>query len=459
MPDSSALTLIRRLVVALAVLIILLLTLGPIVIGWHFLQPFWRQDESKVLLATALLSAGVVGTAVFFAQSIVTYRLQKLEEHTNIALSIGMERELPGIDLRSKNLSDFSLVGRRLHNADLSWTNLTGADLSRVELDGASLIQADMNGARLNNSQLRGADLRLANLRGADVVASNLSGANLRKTRFSNAVCAGSSFDGADFRKARLKFATTFVRCSFAESDTGPAEFRRAKLSDVLSRIFGTNRFEGCDFRGAVLERAHLKWARLGPAPAGTLFFQRPLGRGIRGFLLMVFHKEARHINADLGRGRPEQLILLGSPESEHVIQEIRLQQQPEMVGELRSQKFVLLVRSDFSGANLRMARLSHADLSFAILRGANLSDAQLQGADLRGTNLRDTNLSGARFNGAVCDQHTKWPPGFKPESEGIRKIVTNVLVDYDSKKFSAASQESIRADGVARPRPRRRRR
>lgn len=70
-----------------------------------------------------------------------------------------------------------------------------------------------------------------------------------------------------------------------------------------------------------------------------------------------------------------------------------------------------VLVRADFTGANLWGKNLAGADLTGAVLRGANLQSANLQGANLTravfdGANLKDAtfygaNVTGTRFKGA----------------------------------------------------------
>lgn len=60
---------------------------------------------------------------------------------------------------------------------------------------------------------------------------------------------------------------------------------------------------------------------------------------------------------------------------------------------------------SDFSGANLRNAKVS----------GARFTGAIFNGADLRCEGLDKADLSGAIANGA-----TKWPIGFDPVKHGV---------------------------------------
>jgi uncharacterized protein YjbI with pentapeptide repeats len=83
-------------------------------------------------------------------------------------------------------------------------------------------------------------------------------------------------------------------------------------------------------------------------------------------------------------------------------------------------------IKADLSGADLRNANLSGTDFTCAILIGADLSGARASISQhgrptcFKGANLTDARLGGARFVGAVYDESTKFPRGFKPEVAGM---------------------------------------
>ena len=77
------------------------------------------------------------------------------------------------------------------------------------------------------------------------------------------------------------------------------------------------------------------------------------------------------------------------------------------------------LHEADLTSAWLRAAVLRAADLRGAKLRGANLMDADLRNADLRGTDLSQVGLDHTALGGAVFDDATRWPAGFRPERRG----------------------------------------
>lgn len=89
-------------------------------------------------------------------------------------------------------------------------------------------------------------------------------------------------------------------------------------------------------------------------------------------------------------------------------------------------------VDADLSHANLRSAILSKTCLNYARVRRANLEDADLRyanllytdfkGADLRGANLRNAEVDATNFTGAIYDNRTKWPRGFRIATSGAIK-------------------------------------
>jgi uncharacterized protein YjbI with pentapeptide repeats len=83
-------------------------------------------------------------------------------------------------------------------------------------------------------------------------------------------------------------------------------------------------------------------------------------------------------------------------------------------------------INADLSGADLRNANLGGADFSGALLIGADLSGARftcvLPGRVTRfhGANLTDARLGRTQFAGALYDNNTVFPHGFKPDAAGL---------------------------------------
>ncbi len=80
----------------------------------------------------------------------------------------------------------------------------------------------------------------------------------------------------------------------------------------------------------------------------------------------------------------------------------------------------------NFEYTDLTEANLEHADLRGANLHGASLTGARFAGANLIGarldeammmaTEFRDAALTDATLVGAIWDQNTAWPSGYKPK-------------------------------------------
>jgi len=77
---------------------------------------------------------------------------------------------------------------------------------------------------------------------------------------------------------------------------------------------------------------------------------------------------------------------------------------------------------SNLTGADLSGANLKGADLRGAILWGGKLSRAVMQKVRLEGTDLRKAVLVGVDLTDAVYNSETKWPSGFDPGEAGARQ-------------------------------------
>jgi hypothetical protein len=95
-----------------------------------------------------------------------------------------ISRERPVLALSEATLSGANLHEADLHEATLSGANLSGANLSKTNLPGADLFRANLEGSNLRRASLRrahliGANLHKVDLRGADLWGAHLRGADL----------------------------------------------------------------------------------------------------------------------------------------------------------------------------------------------------------------------------------------------------------------------------------------
>ena len=113
------------------------------------------------------------------------------------------ECSLVGVDLSDANLRNALLMFADVRGSNLSRANLIDADLSHADLGGANLSDADLGGANLGSADLACAnfsdvDLRGANLNSAGLRATNLTGADLREADLTEAVCTFTVFADVD---------------------------------------------------------------------------------------------------------------------------------------------------------------------------------------------------------------------------------------------------------------------
>jgi uncharacterized protein YjbI with pentapeptide repeats len=139
----------------------------------------------------------------------------ELDRHRDFVMQLSLEadlrginldgRELPGIFLRHKNLSDSSVQKADLSRCDLSFSDFARCDLRDSRLTGARanhrtvLADAILDGANLDGAQFHGVHAPNARFAGASAEWAIFRGGD-----FTDAVFAGANLRGADFTGARL---------------------------------------------------------------------------------------------------------------------------------------------------------------------------------------------------------------------------------------------------------------
>lgn len=121
-----------------------------------------------------------------------------------------------------------------LRKHDFSYAKLAGAVLKGLDLTGSSFVGAD----------LRKADLWYTTLKGAD-----FAGADLRETDFRNCKPADASFVGADLRQGSLR-GVSLLRCNFQQAKLEEADLCHADLrsADFRNTSFAEARFSDAKF-------------------------------------------------------------------------------------------------------------------------------------------------------------------------------------------------------------------
>jgi uncharacterized protein YjbI with pentapeptide repeats/endonuclease YncB( thermonuclease family) len=228
----------------LTVVIIVIVVL--VVLGLSLSVPVFDEKSARGSLGASLVTGAVLSLTFFLLQEQTKKHDDKLAneqkaeqqivaQRQSLRITVGLQHNLSGADLKGNYLSFVDLGGKDLSDADLRSTQLeraglVGTRLERAHLDGANLKKADLTEAKLQDAELSGADLERAQL-----VKAQLQGATIGQgTRGHAAYLKGAFLINADLRGACL----------------AGADLRDAHLS-------------GADFSGAVLTDADLTGAEL----------------------------------------------------------------------------------------------------------------------------------------------------------------------------------------------------
>jgi hypothetical protein len=152
-----------------------------------------------------ILAIGVIAPVDIFGtgsrESALTYQhLAGVPQvsRPDLQLLLASSMHFPGADLRTQDLHDLSLRGKRLTDAQFDLANLRGTDLQHANLRGAELFGAQARHANLRHARLQNANLRCADLRDADLRGANLSGAAFAKAVTNDSTQWPRGFDASD---------------------------------------------------------------------------------------------------------------------------------------------------------------------------------------------------------------------------------------------------------------------
>jgi uncharacterized protein YjbI with pentapeptide repeats len=275
------------------------------------------RAETRGDLGRGLLISGVIGVAFAWIQYEVNeYQResdekraaaeQRAEARQGLQLTIGLQRNLTGIDLsrrdisrfyfRNKILKEARMVAAQADGANFASANLVAADLRAGRFRGAAFEDAEMRFTELEDADFRGAKFYVEGLEHVSGVFGEIAGdtprAKLRALRSAGVDLTGSSGAGADFEGAFIPWASlggaqlegaSFRRADLHGSDLGGVNLRRADLSRAnlenaeLGAADLTNAsLEGANLQGATYD-CHTKWpASFDPAEAGVRRVRRP---------------------------------------------------------------------------------------------------------------------------------------------------------------------------------------
>ena len=139
-----------------------------------------------------------------------------------------------------------AIAVRRLHVTDSDVSGVTLAPAERLSLTLRDTVLRDSD---ISNQRAEGASLRRVEIRSTRALGLNVSELDARDVRVS-----GSTMSLASFAYGRLE------DCVFESVDLREAVFMQAALVGVA---FIDCDLSGADFRGATLERCHLRRSRI----------------------------------------------------------------------------------------------------------------------------------------------------------------------------------------------------
>lgn len=311
---------------------------------------------------------------------------------------------IEGAALPYSDLSDNQMNGGSYQNNDFSFSNLDntafeGSDLSGTRFHAAFLRDTNFKDTILNNVDFRNADLEGADFTGADLTDADLRGVDLSKlkTPLTAQQLASCRHDLRDefesfFRKSPDD--TTKHRFAFPLTKEKLAAFVTSQ--SFRQRFKGAIDLEGQDARNIILNRSHLRHAKL----AVTML------------------DKSRMVRADLEHSDLRYASL----------QDVML-------------SMAKLADADLTLANGYKASFANADLTNSVCHGTNFVKADFKGATLIGTDFKGADLSAADLRGCDLSQ-TK---GLKVEQLLLAKIDRGTkLPDHISLKMIENSRQQM---------------
>lgn len=355
--------------------------------------------------------------------------------------------------IKFKNLSGLSLVGKDLSHADFTGSCFIGSNLSdgdftsatffacdlrRANLENAKFIRADFRGAFVAGANLSGADLKAADLREGKIMEKAAEGylrERLRRDRSDEAAVARTVFAGARMISTNMA-AVRAMSADFSDADLSNVIIQGADLREV--NMEGANLshsdLSGSDLRGANLKNSILKDTKLQAVEKTDANFEgvvteKPAGLDIEDMDVPLEKLLAQHsLWIETKGAKGGRLDLSGYDMRDYTdLRDYPLTAMKAVGANFHNQDFSGLEiqsatfdesdfrdcnfrKCDIRGSSLKGARLSRCDFT-----GANLAPllfdnpdgtkrilpVNMSGATLRYSVMRKAKLGGVRFKGA----------------------------------------------------------
>jgi uncharacterized protein YjbI with pentapeptide repeats len=156
-----------------------------------------RREPTAVGQLVSLLAGAAVAFTVLFVQIVEDRSRESAAEEASVRLAVGQQRDLRGIDLSNRNLSNAYLYRKDFREAVFHETNLKNAVLSYSRLEDAHMHHAHLNSADLTEAKMQRAELQHARLNEANLSDAVLRGANLSYADLDGTILRGADLTGA----------------------------------------------------------------------------------------------------------------------------------------------------------------------------------------------------------------------------------------------------------------------
>lgn len=318
------------------------------------------------------------------------------------ARAVVRDRDLSGLNLSGKKLSQSDFTGCILCDTDMTTAsfdaaNLFGCDLSGAKMRGIKLVRADLRGAEIENADLRGADLTGADLREGAVVLRRKSSAKPNDTFHSGAKAGAVSFRGSNLTGAILTnvvaIQTDFTNADLSDCIMHKANFRDALFSfcDLSNSDFQNADIRDADFRGSIMTGTKMNGVENKGAEFVLTLVDNTQGQDFSEIDMTLDELVIRHMAWVASGGKSGKQLDVSNIDM-------------RKAGSIAAKKLTALraAKATFAGTNMAGVEMQSATLENSDFRKCVMTHVDLRGANLAGALLVRANASNGNFDPLV---------------------------------------------------------
>lgn len=272
-----------------------------------------------------------------------------------------------------------------------NWNDWYQKELDRISDFLLDLSNIDISKEKikyLHDMRLTGANLSGADFSGSDIINSNMGGADL-----SHAKLIGTNFQSSEF-----------AGTNFTNADLSNANFKDAKLMSAIltyATFSEETILSGANLQNTLLEFSTIKEKHLNSA-----------------------------INTEVAVARKIQIEVLVQCSKDNNINRWNEFK--------KTQRKILLFKTDFSGMNLAGADLSNADISSVLLCGANISYTNFTNTNIQNSDFSNVKSIHVILDNTTCDADTIFTNAIL-KSASIKNVNLKEVQSLESALLSGA--------------------